>query len=182
MDKLEKNIIIEQTQHWIADFIVAHNICPFAGREVERDSIRFEVFESDDIAESIQQLLKLCKLMDDDQSIETSLFIYADALTDFYQYLDILDVANSLLLEQGYEGIYQLASFHPEYLFEGVDVDDASHFTNRSPYPMFHLIREKSLEKALTSFPNPEEIPERNISYCQQLGVTKIKQLCEKKI
>jgi hypothetical protein len=177
MEQKNRQIIIQQTGSWIGDFIVEHNICPFAGREVEKDSIRFEVFSGDDVAESLQQLLSLCALMDEDSNVETSLFIYADALSDFYQFLDILDVANSLLVEEGYEGIYQLASFHPDYCFQGADVEDAANFTNRSPYPMFHLLREKSLEKVLSKFPNPEEIPQRNIEYCRELGTSKIKQL-----
>ncbi len=166
--------IIQQTQCWVREFIIGHNICPFAKQALETDSIHYEVFEGSDITESLQRLLLLCAIMDKDSKVETSLFIYASDLTDFFQYLDVLDVANNLLIEQGYEGIYQIASFHPDYCFEGMDVDDASNFTNRSPYPMFHLIREQSLEKALETFPNPEQIPERNISHCRQLGTEEL--------
>jgi hypothetical protein len=109
--------------------------------------------------------------LDKDTDTETVLFIFAEAFRDFNDYLDLLDLANSLLQKQGYESVYQLASFHPYYCFQGVDIDDASHYTNRSPYPMLHIIGEAQLEKVLENYPNPETIPERNITYCQKLGV-----------
>jgi len=82
-----------------------------------------------------------------------------------------------LLKEQGYEGIYQLASFHPEYRFEGVELNDPANYTNRSPYPMIHILREASVEQALEKYPNPEKIPERNIQLIQGLGFGVMKEL-----
>ena len=103
--------------------------------------------------------------------------IYDNAFISFDDYLDFLELAEALLLEQDYEGIYQLASFHPDYCFEGAKQDDPANYTNRSPYPMLHLLRESSIELALASYPHPENIPQKNIKSLRELGLTKIQSL-----
>ena len=132
---------------------------------------------SDKLENQLQELIYSCEQLDRESDIETSLLILPNGLADFDDYLDFLDLANELMHKQGYEGIYQLASFHPDYCFDGVDAADASNFTNRSPYPMLHLIRESSLEKVLAHYPSPEEIPVRNINYTQTLGVNVLQQI-----
>ncbi len=169
-DDISAEKIIQQSKTWVKDFIVAHNICPFARKEFERGSIHYEVFHKNEMAETLSRLIEMCQRLDKDSDTETVLFILPDSFSVFNDFLDLLDLANNLLHKQNYEGIYQLASFHPDYCFEGVGADDASHYTNRSPYPMLHIIRETELEKALEKYPNPETIPERNIAYCQELG------------
>ncbi len=180
--------IIKQTQCWLSSFIIEHNICPFAKREFDRDSIHYEVVISDKIENQLQELIYSCEQLDRETAVEngleTSLLILPNGLEDFDDYLDFLDLANELMHKQGYEGVYQLASFHPDYCFDGVDVDDASNYTNRSPYPMLHLIREESLEKALEHYPNPENIPTRNIKYTREKGQKSIQlliQACKEK-
>lgn len=162
--------IIKHSKRWLNEFVIKHNICPFAKHEYDKGSIHFEVINELKVEDQLQALIQACTQLDDDPSIETSLLIYPNGLDDFDDYLDFLHLANLLLDKQGYEGIYQLASFHPNYCFNGVDEDDASNYTNRSPYPSLHLLREKSLEKALANYPNPEEIPQRNIQYTRALG------------
>lgn len=172
--------IISQTQCWLDSVIIEHNICPFAKRERDKDSIRFSVDESSEVNEVLEHLVLECEQLDAKPEIETTLFILAKIGQDFNDYLDFLDIANQLLIEQGCEGIYQLASFHPDYCFAESSEDDAANYTNRSPYPTLHIIREKSLEKALQNYPEPELIPERNIDYCQNLGLEKMQQMLEK--
>ncbi len=169
-DKIPPELVIQQTTAWVSDFIVAHNICPFARKELQRGGIHYEVFQEHRIEVALTELIELCQLLDKNGDIGTVLFILPSSFIIFNDYLDLLDMANDLLIKQGYEGIYQLASFHPDYCFEGVDCDDASNYTNRSPYPMLHIIREAELEKALENYPNPEAIPERNIACCRKLG------------
>jgi len=169
--------VISRTKNWLSTFIIQHNICPFAKREFERNSIHYEVVASHQLEEQLQALIQACRQLDANSDIETSLLIYPDGLINFDDYLDFLALANALMHKQGYEGVYQLASFHPDYCFEGAEQEDASNFTNRSPYPMLHLIREASLEKVLANFTDPENIPLRNIEYLRQLGVEKIKEL-----
>lgn len=170
MSKVIDNAAVVSTQHWVNTFIVDHNICPFARKELDKGRVHFSTCSTQDVAEALHALMVLCQTLDQDASIETALLVFSEGFGGFDDYLDLLDIANQLLVRQGYEGVYQLASFHPDYCFDGVPEDDASHYTNRSPYPMLHIIREAGLEKALERYPNPERIPERNIAYCQSLG------------
>ncbi len=165
------SLIIKQTQNWLSSVVIAHSICPFAKREYERGSIHYEVIDSDDLQQQLEQLILSCEQLDNDSDIETSLLIFPKSFTDFYDYLDFVDIANQLMQKQDYEGIYQLASFHPDYCFAGSDENDASNYTNRSPYPMLHILREASLEKVLANYPDPENIPERNIKNTRELGL-----------
>jgi len=162
--------IIAHSKNWLSRFIIQHNICPFAKREFDKGTIHYAVIDENKIEEQLQALILACNQLDNDSAIETTLVIFPQGLNEFDDYLDFLEIANALMHKQGYEGVYQLASFHPEYCFEGVETDDASNYTNRSPYPMLHLIREASLEKVLTKYPHPEKIPERNIEYTRGLG------------
>lgn len=168
---------ISATQAWLETVIIEYSICPFAKRELERGSIRFTVKHDTGIEGCLLGLIDECELLDSDDGIETSLLIYADAFAEFEDYLDFLELAEALLVEQGYEGIYQLASFHPDYRFDGATPDDAANYTNRSPYPMLHLLRETGLEQAISAYPEPETIPQRNIDLTRSLGAKKMQAL-----
>lgn len=99
-------------------------------------------------------------------------------MESFDDFLDAVEIGDELMLAQGYEGVYQLASFHPDYCFEGSDEEDAANYTNRSPYPMLHLIREASIEKALAHYPkDPDLIPETNVKLARKLGLQKMQTL-----
>lgn len=166
--------IIEQTKQWLRSFIIKYNICPFAKQEDDKDSIYYAVVEEKEINHCLESIFNQCQHLDQNPHIETILLIFPAYFGQFDDYLDFLSLAESLLNEQGYEGIYQLASFHPLYCFADEDPSDPANYTNRSPYPMIHLIREASLEQALQSYPNPELIPERNIKLTRKLGSKKI--------
>jgi hypothetical protein len=168
---------IRATQAWLTSIIIAHNICPFAQREQERGSIRFSVDQQTDIDACLLNLILECDRLDTDTDIETTLLIYAHAFKSFDDYLDFLAVAEDLLIDQGYEGIYQLASFHPDYCFEGASQDDPANYTNRSPYPMLHLLRETSIDRAVSSYPDVDNIPQRNIELTRSLGLAKLQTL-----
>jgi hypothetical protein len=124
----------------------------------------------------LENLIDECARLDENENIETTLLIYPKAFANFDEYLDFVEIAERLLEVEDYEGIYQLASFHPNYCFEGSNENDAANYTNRSPYPMLHLLREESLEKALETYPNPENIPENNIKLTRELGLQKLKE------
>jgi len=163
--------IINQTQKWLRAVVIEHNLCPFAKREYENETIHYAVIREMGLERQLEQVIKHCTALDEDGNRETSLLIFPEALSDFDIYLDVLAAATALLKDLGYEGIYQLASFHPDYRFEGTDINVASNYTNRSPYPMLHILREASIETALENYPNPEKIPERNIKRTQELGL-----------
>jgi len=162
--------IVEQTQNWVNQVIVRLNICPFAKAEVQAQTIHYHVQDKVPEQQLVANLLQQCAELDDNSKRATTLFILNIPSLGFYSYLDLLDHAEQMLVEQGYEGIYQLASFHPEYCFGGSESDDAANYTNRAPYPMFHLIREADITKALTTFLRPESIPDRNIEYTRRKG------------
>ena len=170
---------ILQTKNWLSTFIIKHTICPFAKLEYDKGSIHYELVTTNTLEEQLLALIQGCAQLDNKKDVETSLLIYPNGLKDFDDYLDFLAMANDLIERQGYEGIFQLASFHPDYCFTGVEPDDASNYTNRSPYPTLHIIREASLEKALESYTNPENIPQRNIEYTQELGIDAVKKILE---
>lgn len=174
-DSKEKMIV--HTKQWVDRVIVRLNICPFAKAEVQAQSIHYKVQDKASDDEVMQSLLAECKALDQDASRATTLFILNMPALGFYSYLDLLDLAESTLVAHGYEGVYQLASFHPQYCFGGSDDSDAANYTNRAPYPMFHLIREEDISKALATFLHPESIPERNIEFTRRKGAMHMNQL-----
>lgn len=175
MDNPEQ--VISHTKKWITDVVIGCNFCPFAAREVKRNSIRYHVETSSNLNTVLSSLMEECQRLDEDPGIATTLIIYPENFTDFEDYLELLGIAEALLAKEGYEGIYQLASFHPEYQFGGTDKEDASNYTNRSPYPMLHLLREEDVEKAIAGFPDPDSIPEKNIAFTKKMGREYMQQL-----
>ena len=175
--------IISATQKWLTSFIIEYNICPFAHREQQRNSIRYRVASSGQLDSTLETLIEECVYLDEHTETETTLLILPKGFTNFEDYLDMLAMAEQLLLLQDYEGVYQLASFHPDYCFEddvnnGSDTEiDPANYTNRSPYPMLHIIREESLERALSHYPDPEKIPVRNIKLTREMGLKNLQQL-----
>ncbi|MDW3647434.1 MAG: DUF1415 domain-containing protein [Bacteroidia bacterium] len=161
---------ISQSKDWIEQVVIAEQFCPFAKVPFEQDKIRYWVLKGIDQEEHLEILVRELEHLDQHEEIETSLLIFPQALEAFEDYLDFLAMAMELSEEQGYEGVFQIASFHPHYQFEGAEKSDASNYTNRSPYPMLHLLREESVEKAIQLHPNTEAIPQRNIEHAQKLG------------
>ena len=168
---------VTATQNWLTAFIIAHNICPFARHVHESDRIRYQVVDSLNPEHCLEALIGECRHLDAEPATETTLLILSAACVEFDDFLDLVAIADQLLIDQGYEGVYQLASFHPDYCFADSKQDDAANYTNRSPYPMLHIIREASIEHALQTYENPELIPERNIELTRQLGLKKIRAL-----
>lgn len=176
MDNKDQQLIAA-TKTWLKTIIIEYSICPFAKRELDRGSIRFSIDHDTEIENCLLNLMRECDRLNVDSDIETTLVIYDSAFTVFDDYLDFLELAEMLLIDQDYEGVYQLASFHPDYCFEGAKKDDPANYTNRSPYPMLHLLRESSIERAVANYPHPENIPQRNIELTRELGLAKMQAL-----
>lgn len=169
--------IIEQTKKWVRDVVVGCNFCPFAAATVKRDSIRYEV-ESSEVADvCLQAFVDATMRMDKTPEIETLFLVFPNSFQHFEDYLTLVENTEHALIKNGYEGIYQVASFHPLYLFEGSGEKDAANYTNRSIYPMLHLLREASIDQALEQYPDPENIPGRNIAFARQKGLVYMKML-----
>ncbi|RYG04686.1 MAG: DUF1415 domain-containing protein, partial [Chitinophagaceae bacterium] len=121
---------IHETQSWIVNVVVGCNFCPFAAREVKLDSIHYRVTDFVKPGPVLQALIDECKLLDTDPSVETGFVIITEGYQDFEDYLDLVELAEKLLKKEKYEGVYQVASFHPDYRFEGAPPDDPANFTN----------------------------------------------------
>lgn len=153
------------------------NFCPFAAKTVLENTVRYEVFISTQIKPCLEKLISEFIFLDNNDTTETGFIILPAGFADFYIYLNLINKAESLLKKAGYEGIYQIASFHPLYTFEGAPTDDPANYTNRSPYPMLQILREHSITQALERYPHPENIPENNIKFARKKGLVYMKQL-----
>ena len=168
---------IRPVRHWVETVVVGLNLCPFAKRELVNDRVRFSVSEAETEEQLLADLQAELELLNNDEAVETTLLIHPGVLQDFFDYNQFLNYVDRLLMQMELEGVYQLASFHPDYQFSGTRPDDVENYTNRSPYPMLHLIREDSLERAIAGYPHPERIPERNIELLESLGRDKMQAL-----
>lgn len=164
------SVEISATKQWLDEIIIGLNFCPFAKKEFVNNTIYYHLSVCEQVKPALQELLKQCHYLQAHAEVETTLIIFSEGFRSFERYLDLVDYANELLTEQGFEGVFQLATMHPEYCFADDDFDDASNFTNRSPYPMLHIIRETSMAKVLKVYKDPESIPENNIAVAEQKG------------
>lgn len=171
------NPVITETQLWLERVVFGLNFCPFARPVFEQGKIHFQVSDAQSHECCLEDLMVEAERLDKQSELETTLLIYENSLQDFDDFLDLLEIANDLMSAQGYDGEYQLANFHPDYCFAECDQNDPANYTNRSPYPMLHLIREKSIEQALANYKNPEMIPEINVQRARELGLEKMQSL-----
>lgn len=171
----DKNVI-QQTKRWIEDIVIGLNLCPFAAQPFNDNRIEYIVSDNNEIEKDLQELAICFSILDNRVSIETILLIFPQAYKNFDDYLEILYLANLLLEDLKLSGTYQLASFHPDYHFEGSAIDDASNFTNRSPFPMLHILRERSIERAIKSYNHIETVPRNNIKNLREIGFNVMQQ------
>ena len=168
-----------KTLGWVKDFVVGLNLCPFARPLLASDALRVTVCEANEdesIAEALLAEIELIQTASEAE-IATTLVVFPHGLRRFDNYLAFLDRAQQLIEEMDLLGVLQLASFHPDYQFAGEPIEAASHFTNRAPFPMIHLLREEMVTQALETYPNPQQIPERNIQKLEDLGRERLQQM-----
>jgi hypothetical protein len=176
---MKSEAIAYVVRRWVEELVVGLNLCPFAGHELLRNRVRFFVTEAATEEQLLAALETELTLLNDDASVETTLLIHPDVLKDFLDYNQFLDAAERLLVHLELEGVYQVASFHPDYQFAGTAVDDAENFTNRSPYPLLHILREESLALRIAAYPDVEQIPVRNIEQMKRLGREKLQSILQ---
>lgn len=172
--------VIAQTKQWIDEVVVGLNFCPFAKKELISNTIDYDVCSHTGVKPALAALAAQCRLLREHDEIATGLLIFDPGFRGFEQYLNLVERANELIVSADYEGIFQLASFHPEYCFAGEDFDDAANYTNRSPYPMLHLIREADMARVLGVYSNPQSIPETNINLARAKGTDYFKLLLKR--
>ena len=164
--------IIEETQDWLIQAVIGLNLCPFAKAVHVKEQIKYVVSEAttleqllEDLAQELEFLAEVSR-----EKTDTTLLIHPEILNDFLDYNDFLELANQLLEDLDLDGELQIASFHPQYQFAGTEIDDVTNFTNRSPYPTLHLIREESIDEAVKAFPEAEAIFDTNMQTMEKLG------------
>jgi len=164
---------IAATRLWLERIVIGLNLCPFAKAVYVKEQVRYVLSDATTPEALVEQLAEELVLLRDasPEQIDTTLIIHPDVLTDFLDYNDFLDNADAAIEALDLQGILQVASFHPQYQFEGVAADDASNYTNRAPYPILHLLREDSVARAVDAFPEPDVIVERNIQTLDRIGV-----------
>jgi hypothetical protein len=164
--------VIATTRTWLERAVIGQQLCPFAAAPYRHDRVRFCVSSqrsADGLLEDLARELQLLRDTDPLQC-ETTLLIHPQVLTNFLDYNDFLDVCDAAVAELGLEGELQVASFHPNYRFAGTTKQDITNFTNRSPYPMLHLLREASIARAVATFPGIEDIGPKNMETLRRLG------------
>nr|WP_150561353.1 DUF1415 domain-containing protein [Pandoraea bronchicola] len=171
-ERQDHEAVIAATRHWLTRAVIGLNLCPFAKAVHVKDQIRYVVSAARDREGALLDLERELQWLAeaDPQTIDTTLLILPHALLDFHEYNDTLFFAERMLRQLHLEGELQIASFHPDYQFEGTDPDDAENYTNRSPYPILHLLRESSIDRAVEAFPEAETIFARNEALMRKMG------------
>ncbi len=169
----DQSSVRQQVEQWLTSVVIGLELCPFAAWPYQQGTVRFSVTEVTERKALIAAMdAELSLLSDaDSESLETTLLIIPCMLHDFLSFNDFLDEVDLLLDSRQLQGVFQVASFHPQYCFSGTNSSDNDNLTNRSPFPILHILREDSLEKVLQSYDDPEGIPERNIERMKSLSV-----------
>lgn len=165
--------VVANTVRWLERAVIGLNLCPFAKAVHVKGQIRYVVSEAttpEALADDLQRELEFLAEASA-ELVDTTLLIHPRALTDFLDFNDFLDVADGIVDELELDGILQVASFHPQFQFDGTEPDDITNYTNRAPYPMLHLLREDSVERAVAAFPDELAIAETNIGTLEKLGL-----------
>lgn len=157
-------------EKWLTSVVIDLNLCPFAQREYRQEKIHFSICDSVSEADIVEHLVRELLALHKDTQVETTLLILSKSLIEFSLFNDFLDMADTVLDDMKLDGVFQIASFHPDYQFAGTQVDDAENYTNRSPYPILHLLRESSLDSAIDRHPDTSQIPHDNIDLMNKLG------------
>lgn len=167
-----QDLVLEHTRRWLERAVIGLNLCPFAPRPYAEGRVRIRVSDAQTQAQLADELCDELEALQaaDPAEVETTLLVHPRLLTDFLDYNDFLDIAETCVRELGLEGELQVASFHPDYQFADAAADDPANNSNRSPYPMLHLLRESSVEQALATLTDPDAIYQRNIERLRALG------------
>lgn len=165
--------VIAATRAWIERAVIGLNLCPFAKAVYIKNQIRYTVSAAESPEVLLDDLEREAMWLSeaDPQEIDTTLIIHPNTLTDFLEYNDFLGVAEEAVERLGLDGVLQIASFHPDYQFADTAADDIVNYTNRSPYPMLHLLREESIDRAVAAIPDARDIYRKNIETMRRLGI-----------
>lgn len=172
LDDTTARPLVEETRRWVDRAVIGLNLCPFAKAVQAKGQVRYAVSDAQDAEAVLTDLEDELMLIStaDPQAIDTTLLILPEALHDFYEFNDFGELSDRLLKRMRLVGTIQVATFHPAFQFADTEPDDIENYTNRSPYPILHLLREDSIDRAVEAFPEPEAIYEKNIETVRALG------------
>ena len=164
--------VTDHTRQWLEKAVIGLNLCPFAKAPHVKNLVRISVSQARHLDGFLEDLDRELQLLGNTPAdgLETTVLVHPTLFPDFDTFNQMLDIADAAVVDNGLEGIVQIAPFHPDFQFEGTDSDDISNYTNRSPYPTLHLIREDSIAKAAQAFPDASAIFERNIALLEEMG------------
>ena len=164
--------VTDHTRQWLEKAVIGLNLCPFAKAPHVKNLVRISISQARHLDGFLEDLDRELQLLGDTPAdeLETTLLVHPTLFPDFDTFNQMLDIADAAVVDNGLEGIVQIAPFHPDFQFEGTDSDDIGNYTNRSPYPTLHLIREDSIAKAAQAFPDASAIFERNIALLEEMG------------
>lgn len=168
-DREDKRILL-RVNRWLDTMVIGLKLCPFASQAKRSGLVDIQVCHAAGVEGCLQKLIIEADRLREEDCMRTVLLVLAAGFEDFDEYLDLHAIAEQLLSDSGFDGVVQLASFHPDYCFAGVPAEDPGNWTNRAPYPILHLLTENSVSEAVDSHPDPESIPQGNIERLQQLG------------
>ena len=172
MTTLDAATVTDHTRQWLEKAVIGLNLCPFAKAPHVKNLVRISVSQARHLDGFLEDLDRELQLLGDTPAdeLETTLLVHPTLFPDFDTFNQMLDIADAAVVDNSLEGIVQIAPFHPDFQFEGTDSDDIGNYTNRSPYPTLHLIREDSIAKAAQAFPDASAIFERNIALLEEMG------------
>lgn len=176
-DNFEIDRIITEVESWLDEAVIGLKLCPFAAKPRLEDKIRFHLVDCHSDKALLAELADECVVLLNRDSIETTLLIVPDYLPKFEDFNQFLDLADRLLERMNWTGIFQIASFHPHFQFHDTEYDDRENWTNRSPYPVLHILRESSLSRAIDGFPGVSQIPANNIDRLNRLDTNTFKSI-----
>lgn len=178
--QVHKNEIVDieaRTLDWVKRVVVGLNLCPFAQAAINSNHVNLVTESSHDVATVLASLASQFQTINSTSEQATVLFILPNGFDVFEDYLDLVDLGNALITDLDFEGLLQIATFHPKYQFHDSEIDDAANFTNRSPYPMLHLLQEAAVEQAVEKHPDIDGIPQRNIDLLRNMSASKLQAL-----
>ena len=172
IEPLSDDAVVAATRTWLERAVIGLNLCPFAKAVYVRDQVRIVVSDASTARALLEELGEEMALLRDTtaEQTDTTLLVHPQVLGDFLDYNDFLDDADALVEAMGLDGVLQVASFHPDYQFADTEPGDVENLTNRAPYPILHLLREASVDRAVEAYAEPEAIIERNVASVRALG------------
>ena len=169
---MDRDEVLAATRQWLEKAVIGLNLCPFAKSVYVKNQVRIVVSDAKHADAFLEELDRELELLSaaDPQDVDTTLLVHPTLFPDFLDFNEIAGIAEEAVAEHELEGILQVASFHPRFQFEDNAEDDIANYTNRSPFPTLHLLREDSIGRAVEAYPEAETIYERNIETMKKLG------------